>query len=328
MTFDFITDNDFNFVEKFSERFNVPVFDNKLTIPVSMGDGSIKIIDFGQNFKLLVHRYKFKEDFVLKRIAPIHWNDNVTIIFYSSSFSDNLLSNTNQTKIYSPQKDISAIEISSNDLNSEIRFPAEREIYFTVVGINSSTLLALLGIEKANNFFKSIGSNNSTFLYHENMTQEVEKILKQISDINNQGELSNFYYKIKAQELLYLLFNKLLNRQHDQHTYVNKMDIDKLYAIRTSILADLALPPRLNSLAKMANMSETKMKQLFKQIFGDSIYNYFQKARMEEAAFLLKQAAYSVSEVGYQLGFSNLSHFSRLFQRHYGVNPKQYITVG
>ena len=328
MTFDFIADNNFNFVEKFAERFNVPVFDNKLIIPENMGIGNIRIVEFGQNFKLLVHRYKFKEDFVLKRIAPIKWNDNITIIFYSSSFSDNFLSNTNQTKIYSPQTDSSAIEISSNDLNSEIRFPAEKEIYFTVIGIKSSTLLELLGTEKANILFKSIGSNNSTFLYHENMTQDVEKILKQISDINDQGELSNFYYNIKAQELLYLLFSKLLKRQQEQHTNVNKTDIDKLYAIRTTILSDLAVPPQLGSLAKMANMSETKMKQLFKQIFGDSIYNYFQKARMEEAAFLLKQAAYSVSEVGYQLGFTNLSHFSRLFQRHYGTNPKQYISVG
>jgi len=75
-------------------------------------------------------------------------------------------------------------------------------------------------------------------------------------------------------------------------------------------------------------MSETKLKQLFKQTFGDSIYNYFQKIRMEEAAFLLKQSAYSVSEVGFQLGFSNLSHFSRLFQRHYGVTPKKYSVTG
>jgi AraC-like DNA-binding protein len=75
-------------------------------------------------------------------------------------------------------------------------------------------------------------------------------------------------------------------------------------------------------------MSETKLKLLFKQTFGDTIYNYYQKIRMEEAAFLLKQAGYSVSEVGYQLGFSNLSHFSRLFQRYYGNTPKKYVTAG
>ena len=69
-------------------------------------------------------------------------------------------------------------------------------------------------------------------------------------------------------------------------------------------------------------MNKTKLRDLFKQVFGDSIYAHFQKARMEEAAFLLKQGGYSVSDAGYRLGFTNLSHFNRLFHKYFGVNPK------
>jgi len=77
----------------------------------------------------------------------------------------------------------------------------------------------------------------------------------------------------------------------------------------------------------MAGLSETKMKGLFKQVFGESIFNYFQKARMDEAAFLLKHGGVSVSEAGYELGFTNLSHFGRVFEKHYGLNPKKYSSV-
>ncbi|WP_236705154.1 helix-turn-helix transcriptional regulator [Hymenobacter sp. AT01-02] len=90
------------------------------------------------------------------------------------------------------------------------------------------------------------------------------------------------------------------------------------------LLTDLSTPPVLRELAQQAAMSETKLKQLFKQTFGNSVYTYFQQARMKEAAFLLKQGQRSVAEVGYELGFSNLSHFSRLFEKHYGLNPKRY----
>jgi AraC-like DNA-binding protein len=31
-----------------------------------------------------------------------------------------------------------------------------------------------------------------------------------------------------------------------------------------------------------------------------------------------------VAQAGYELGFSNLSHFSRLFEKHYGQNPKKF----
>ncbi|HZH36875.1 MAG TPA: AraC family transcriptional regulator, partial [Flavisolibacter sp.] len=104
-------------------------------------------------------------------------------------------------------------------------------------------------------------------------------------------------------------------------------DAERLMQLRNIILSDLSVPPSLPALAAMIGMSETKMKQLFKQTFGASIYTYFQKVRMEEAAFLLKQGGYSVSQVGFQLGFTNLSHFSRLFESHYGITPKKFSSV-
>ncbi len=45
---------------------------------------------------------------------------------------------------------------------------------------------------------------------------------------------------------------------------------------------------------------------------------------MQEGARLLKEEGHSVSEVGYKLGFSNLSHFTRVFNKHIGMKPKQY----
>ncbi|MBE4948012.1 helix-turn-helix transcriptional regulator [Chryseobacterium culicis] len=71
-------------------------------------------------------------------------------------------------------------------------------------------------------------------------------------------------------------------------------------------------------------MSVSKLVKLFRQVFGDSIYNYFQTLRMQEAARLLREEQLSVSEAGYQLGFSNLSHFSRIFEKHIGMKPKKY----
>ena len=45
---------------------------------------------------------------------------------------------------------------------------------------------------------------------------------------------------------------------------------------------------------------------------------------MQHAASLLREKGLSVSEAGYELGFSNLSHFSRLFEKLIGSKPKQY----
>lgn len=84
------------------------------------------------------------------------------------------------------------------------------------------------------------------------MTHEVQRLLKQLSEIDEQNELSYLLYRIKITELLYLLFDKLVQRESERHSIINKGDIESLYAIKASITADLSLPPHLNELAKSA----------------------------------------------------------------------------
>src|SRR5690606_6392789 len=160
--------------------------------------------------------------------------------------------------------------------------------------------------------------------YHERMWPQIEKVLDHLSLVNLQEPLGEFYFKLKVEELLYHLFDKLLSRESIPQQCISNDDVIKINAIKNEILKDFGKPPILEELASSHGLSQTKMKSLFKQIYGDTIYNYFQSARMNEAAFLLKQSDYSVSEVGYQLGFTNLSHFSRLFKKHYNITPKKY----
>jgi AraC-like DNA-binding protein len=105
---------------------------------------------------------------------------------------------------------------------------------------------------------------------------------------------------------------------------LNIHDIQSIYKVKEQILEHLETPPVIQALAVGANMSPSKLKRLFKQIFGNSIFSYYQGFRMKEAARLLKEEKLSVSDVGYQLGFTNLSHFSRVFKEHIGMKPKQY----
>ena len=116
-----------------------------------------------------------------------------------------------------------------------------------------------------------------------------------------------------------------LNKRDEKRLYaLNIHDIEAIYKIRALIIGDLGVPPVISELSVHAGMSSTKLKRLFSQIFGNSIFSYYQGLRMKEAAILLKEKKYSVSEVGYKLGFTNLGHFSRIFKQHIGMNPKQY----
>lgn len=327
MIFEFTSKPNFNFIAEFSAQFNIPVFDNCLTLPAHIGKGYIKRIEFGTDFRLIIHHYNLKEDLIIKRNASVERNDLISIFFYTNEQFIDLVYNEAKPVQFSRSNEL-AIQLTTSDMNSVIQFPANCEIYKCVVGITASRLSSLLRVEKPNSIIKQITSGKDSFTYFESMNQEMLRDLKQLSEINAKNDLSNFYYQIKVQELLYHLFDTLLQRVNLPHQLINNDDVEKLLVLRNIILEDLSNPPVLATLSKLIGMSETKMKLLFKQTFGDTIYNYYQKIRMEEAAFLLKQAGYSVSDVGHKLGFSNLSHFSRLFEKQFGVTPKKYSVVG
>jgi AraC-like DNA-binding protein len=327
MIFEFTSKANFDFIAEFSAKFKTPIRDNFIALPASIGKGYIKRIEFGEGFKLIIHHYNLTKDFTIKRNAAIERNDLVSIFFYNNEQPIDLFYDENKPVKFSQSND-SAIQITSSDMNSVIKFPANSETHYCVVGISASKLLPLLNIEKPNTLIQEIIGGKSSFVYFESMNQETKKDLKQLAEINVKTGLSNFYYKIKVQQLLYGLFSQLQTRDNTQHQLINNADVEKLLVLRNIILEDLSHPPVLATLSKLIGMSETKMKQLFKQTFGDTIYNYYQKIRMEEAAFLLKQAGYSVSDVGHKLGFSNLSHFSRLFEKQFGITPKKYSVVG
>lgn len=324
MFFEFIPNPQFDFLTSFAKKLNVPLNGDRLIIPPAIGTGSIRKLTLSAGLKTIIHHYKLKEDFILNRMGTETANDLVSIIFHSNEVAASV-DTGDKPNLLSRHTDF-AIQIASTDLNSQIRFPANTDIYFIVVGIMKDTLKELLAIKKPNSVVKTILDAAQGFLFYESMSVEIFRIIKQVTDTQEDNEFSTFYQRLKVQELLYLVFEKLQKRESQRHNAVHKDDADKLFLIRTAILADLSLPPSLPELAKMAGFGETKMKDLFKQVFGDTIYNYYQQARMEEAAFLLKHGGLSVSEVGYQLGFTNLSHFGRLFEKYHGIKPKKYTT--
>lgn len=323
MIFNFSTTPDFDFLTHFARHINAPVRNNMLSIPESLGEGYIRKLSFGEAFKITQHHYTLREDLVIRRNASGLGNKLITIFFYSNEQTLSIAFNDDPQVLFS-QRDDSAIQVTSNDLSSTIRFPANHQVNYVVVAIAPAYLKALLAMENANAVIGTITGSGNSFVYFEGMTAETKLLLKHIAAVDMTDSLSLFYMQVKVLELLYLLFRQLASRESTVQHRINSADVERLMRIRNELLSELSVPPVISELAKIAAMSETKLKQLFKQTFGDTIYNYYQKARMGEAAFLLKQGKRSVAEVGYELGFSNLSHFSRLFEKHYGVTPKRF----
>ena len=80
----------------------------------------------------------------------------------------------------------------------------------------------------------------------------------------------------------------------------------------------------VDRLAEMMSMGRTKFYGKVKDVFGMSPNKYLLARRMEAAAELLDEGKYNVSEVSYQVGFSDPTYFNKCFKAHFGMVPSKY----
>ena len=136
-----------------------------------------------------------------------------------------------------------------------------------------------------------------------------------------QGALKRMYLSAKALELTALALGALQPVPAAQvPPGLSRADAERLHHARDLVLASLQQPPTLPELARRAGINVNKLTTGFRQLFGCSVYAFVREQRMAQAHALLAAGEMSVSEAAYACGYTD-SHFSKAFQRRYGVLP-------
>lgn len=80
----------------------------------------------------------------------------------------------------------------------------------------------------------------------------------------------------------------------------------------------------LNELAHIANMSTYHFIRIFKSTTGKTPYDYLLDLRIQKAQAMMTQADLNITEIAFQSGFKNTSHFSNIFKQRVGISPTRY----
>jgi AraC-like DNA-binding protein len=79
--------------------------------------------------------------------------------------------------------------------------------------------------------------------------------------------------------------------------------------------------PKIDEMAKMTNMSPTKLKSLFKKMYNQTISDYFSSCRLSAARDTLLNSNISIKEVSYKFGYKSVQHFTTAFKNQFGESP-------
>lgn len=92
---------------------------------------------------------------------------------------------------------------------------------------------------------------------------------------------------------------------------------------------DTNLTLSLKEVSQSLNVHPTYLSREFSKYFDDlSFGDYIRKLRIEKAVQLLNESDHSLAEIAYLTGFSDQSHFNRIFKKYTGKNPSAYRKKG
>jgi hypothetical protein len=87
MTFSFVATPDFDFITQFAQHLQVPAHPDQVVLPERLGQGSVRKLQFGADFKLIIHCYYLREDLNIRHQAAGGGSEQITIFFYNATRS-------------------------------------------------------------------------------------------------------------------------------------------------------------------------------------------------------------------------------------------------
>ncbi|MHA4894879.1 helix-turn-helix transcriptional regulator [Pedobacter sp. PWIIR3] len=305
---------------EFARAIGASVEGRYFRIPKSKGGGYITGFTWGTDLRMLVRNYYLNEEILVDRTNELAEGQDYIVFLLSGIFSSPLSGNSDL------MHEQASVMICRHAASSLITMPSNTSFRSITIAVSRQYLQQVFGT-MLHPVVQSILRSTEQFVYEAVISAEMVRTANEMLTQPIPESIERHFYKLKCEELLCYIFSLLAQRDETPTSGMHIADIKAIYAIKSRLQSDLHIPPDIASLAREAGMSEPKMRKLFKQTFGKGVFNYYQSMRMNEAARLLKNKRLSVSEVGYNLGFTNLSHFSRVFEKYIGLKPKKYSAI-
>ena len=144
-----------------------------------------------------------------------------------------------------------------------------------------------------------------------------------------KDSLANIYINAQTQMLLLYSFDCMVGEKEldvvNCKFLANEADREKISRSREVLIQHIGEPITIRELSRKVAMNECYLKKGFKEMFGTTIFDFYQSQRMEHARYLLYEKGLSVTEVSMMLGYSSISHFSTAFKKHTGLKPCELL---
>jgi AraC-like DNA-binding protein len=171
--------------------------------------------------------------------------------------------------------------------------------------------------------------HGASFVKTHPICPKTSHVLDSILNNNYNDTRENIFINAQTQMLLLYTMDCMIGEQSTDIAnckfLANEADREKITQAREILIKHIGEPITIKELSRKVAINECYLKKGFKELFGTTVFEFYQSQRMEHAKFLLYEKGLTVTEVSMQLGYSSISHFSTAFKKHTGCKPCELL---
>ncbi|AZQ64742.1 AraC family transcriptional regulator [Flammeovirga pectinis] len=145
---------------------------------------------------------------------------------------------------------------------------------------------------------------------------------------NDRSFVNNSLYtkwaEHKLNELYVIIENIILeNEEEESEKMYHDYEIDIALQVKNRIANELNYKPNIEEISKEFGINKTKIGVVYKFIYGQTIYQDYKKVRIFRAKDMISSTTRKISDIAYELGYTDLHHLSKDFKKTFDITPSE-----
>lgn len=312
-------------IKQLAEALRVPIQDNTILFDAPVGAGYSKAISLEEGLTVGVQHYSLGQEALFIR-QPTKQFGVLIYIFQFDVQEQGVQYQLNDVHQVSLDPGIyHTIRIVNAQTRHELRFGAGT----WVRGVSFFLEEGWIKKHISGDLSRIFDYLSQVDFFKEFVPAKQQRLLEEILKVPADHPYLDVFLRSRLWRLLDKVLENLLQRDttelpeklsENDFAMVQRVELQLIQNYRENF-------PSIERLSRVALMSESKLKKLFKQSYGMGMYEYYQKNRMHQAREMILSRQYSITEVGTLLGYQNLSNFSAGFRKEFGCLPSELLTV-
>ena len=307
-----------------AQKMNAKLKNDTLIIPEDIGCGYFKYFTMANGLQCMLSDYKLNSDVYIQRLRTD--KEFYILRFDEMSIPETLMVKIDNDYTWEEKQNRASVMLTSSLYDFAYQASKNTTIKSVNVLITREWLEQYLDITTMDKVLEKYLQLKTASYNFAPFDVEYRALFNEVMDAGDaimKRSIVENRIMMMVEKFLTQLY-QMVNTTIDDKIKISPDEVKRLMEVESHLVKDFSTPPPpISFLSRVAAMSTTTLKNKFKKLYGNNLYEYFQKSRMHKAKVLLMSKKYSIKEIGSKLGYSNLSNFATAFKKEFKKLPSK-----